>query len=79
MQFKQLRKRAGLTQEQVAEKMGVDRTTVSKWDMAINLPRAELLPKIALLYGCEVGELLIRDAEEPYTEIIHGKEDAKNV
>jgi transcriptional regulator with XRE-family HTH domain len=78
MQFKYLRKRADLTQCQVAEKLGVDRTTVSKWDIGINLPRAELLPKIALLYGCDVSELLSCDAKEPYAESIQGKEDENN-
>jgi transcriptional regulator with XRE-family HTH domain len=74
MPFKYYRKRAGLTQMQVAKELGVDRTTVSKWDIMVNLPRAELLPKIALLYGCGVADLL-----EPCNPIIQGNEVAQNV
>jgi hypothetical protein len=40
-------------------------------EVAINLPRAELLPKIALLYGCDVADLL---TSEPCNPIIQEKE-----
>jgi transcriptional regulator with XRE-family HTH domain len=45
MPFKYYRKRAGLTQEQVAKELGVDRTTVSKWDIMIRQPLKTLLTR----------------------------------
>ena len=78
MIFKQYRIRAGLTQEQVAEKLGLDRTTVSKWDLNINLPRAELLPKIALLYSCDVSDLLSSGDPEPHNNSISETEETQN-
>ncbi len=79
MGFEQCRKRAGLTQEQVAEKLGVDRTTVSKWDTATNMPRADLLFKIASLYGCDVNDLLSTTDTKSDEESIPGNEGKDNV
>jgi transcriptional regulator with XRE-family HTH domain len=31
----------GLTQKQIAEMIGVDRTTVGKWELGISIPRVE--------------------------------------
>lgn len=64
------RKRAGLLQRQVADALGVSMGTVAMWDTGRNKPRADMLPKIAKLYGCTVDELLRED--EPTT----GKETA---
>lgn len=56
------RRRAGLLQRQVAEALGVSMGTVAMWDTGRNKPRADMLPKIARLYGCTVDELL-RESE----------------
>lgn len=58
MNFKSQREKSGMTQQQAAIKFGVDRTTITKWETGKSLPRAELLPKIAKVYGCEIGQLL---------------------
>lgn len=55
------RKRAGLLQRQVAEALNVSLGTVAMWDTGRNKPRADMLPKIAKLYGCTVDELLRDD------------------
>ena len=52
------RRRAGLLQRQVAEVLGVSLGTVAMWDTGRNKPRADMLPKIAKLYGVTVDELL---------------------
>lgn len=59
------RRRAGLLQRQVAEALNVSLGTVAMWDTGRNKPRADMLPKIAKLYGCSVDELLRED--EPVT------------
>ena len=46
------RKRAGLLQRQVAEALGVSMGAVAMWDTGRNMPRADMLPKIAKLYNC---------------------------
>lgn len=58
MNFKKMREAKGLTQKQASFEFGVDRTTIAKWETGKSLPRAELLPKIATVYGCEIGQLL---------------------
>ncbi|MCL2362377.1 MAG: helix-turn-helix domain-containing protein [Defluviitaleaceae bacterium] len=56
--FKEQRKKAGLRQEKVGTQLGVTQGLVSQWETGRCLPRADLLPKIAVLYGCSVDELL---------------------
>lgn len=52
------RRRAGLLQRQAAEALGVSLSTVGMWESGKNNPRANMLPKIANLYGCTVDDLL---------------------
>lgn len=57
----ELRKTSGLTQIEVAKKLKVDQTTVSKWENGEALPRVEMLFMIARLYGVKVDNIkLIR-------------------
>lgn len=58
------RRRAGLLQRQVADALNVSLGTVAMWDTGRNKPRADMLPKIAKLYGCTVDELLREDETE---------------
>ena len=39
----------GLTQEQLAEKLGVSRQSVSKWEMEQSLPEIEKVEKVSLV------------------------------
>ena len=64
MSFLTARKNAGLTQKEVADQIGVDQTAVSFWENGKTLPRASLLPKIAMIYGVTVDELLSDRGEE---------------
>ena len=52
------RKRLGLTQEQLAERMGVSAQAVSKWENNISCPDISILPELADLFGISVDELL---------------------
>lgn len=47
----------GITQDQLAEKLGVDRSTVAKWELGKSYPRTSLLPRISEVLGCTVDEL----------------------
>ena len=57
-----------LTQEDLASKMGVTQSAVTKWENGVTFPRAELLPKIAQILNCSVDELL-RGERNEQTEI----------
>lgn len=56
--LRELRKRAGLTQIEVAERMEVLQGAVSHWEQGLHLPTARNREKLAKLYGCTVEELL---------------------
>ena len=58
MQIRVLRKTLGLSQKELADKLSIERTTVTKWESGKSNPRAELLPKIARILNCTVDELL---------------------
>lgn len=63
MGFHDARKKAGLTQDEVAKVLGVTPASVSMWETGRMMPRAYLLPKIATLYGCTIEELMTPDKE----------------
>lgn len=52
------------TQREVAKILGVQESSVSKWERGISKPRADKLPAIAKLYGCTIEELLADDIDE---------------
>ena len=58
-----LRRKAGLTQNEVAEALGVTPQAVSKWESDSSCPDIFTLPKLANLYGTTVDDLLSRESE----------------
>lgn len=61
-QLKELRAARGMTQETVAEELGVSSQTVSKWERGLLSPDISLLPKIAILYQCSLDSLFQMNA-----------------
>lgn len=55
--FAKRRIEANLMQEEAGAALGVDRSTVAKWETGKAMPRADKFPAIAKLYGCSVGDL----------------------
>jgi transcriptional regulator with XRE-family HTH domain len=55
--LRELRQRAGMTQEDVAERLDVSSQTVSKWERGILSPDIMLLPQIAILYRTSIDSL----------------------
>lgn len=68
MSFASARKRAKLTQVEVARAIGVDQSSVCLWETGKTMPRAAILSKLAALYGCTVDELLSPCDSDPTTE-----------
>lgn len=58
-----LRKENNLTQEQVADLLGVSRQAVSKWESGVTFPETEKLIRLSDLYGCSIDYLLKENAE----------------
>lgn len=52
------RRKRDLTQDQLAEKMGVSPQAVSKWENDLSCPDISLLPSLADLFGISIDELL---------------------
>lgn len=66
--LKALRKRKGITQEELATRLNVVRQTVSKWEKGLSVPDSELLIKLAEILEVPVRRLLgskIETAEQP--------------
>ncbi len=52
------RKALGMTQQELADKTGVGRTTVTMWETGAGNPRIQVLPALAKALQCTVDELL---------------------
>ena len=61
-----LRKRANLTQEQMAEKLHVTRQAVSNWETGKCQPDVETLTALSEALGCDVTELIYGAKPVPY-------------
>ena len=57
------RKKCGFSQEEVAEKLGVSRQTISKWETDETLPDIRQSKKMAMLYQVSLDELITFDAD----------------
>ena len=71
--LKEIRQNAGMTQEEVAEKIMVSRVTVSHWENGKSLPDIVSLISLSDLYSISLDELLKGDSK--MTEKV--KKDAK--
>ena len=58
------RKKSGLTQENVAEQLGVSRQTISKWETNETLPDIRQSKGLAMLYHMTLDELIEYDFDE---------------
>lgn len=63
------RKKKGMTQDQLAEAMGVSSQAVSKWENDISCPDITLLPQLADYFGMSVDDLL-RGPAAPAAQLV---------
>lgn len=64
-----LRKKAGLSQNELAWQLGVTNKAVSKWENGKCKPSTETLRKLATVYGVSVDDLLIKKGGSSTVEI----------
>ena len=60
-----LRKKAGWSQEELAEKLGVSRQSVSKWEGAQSIPDMNKILQLSNLFGVSTDYLLKDSMEAP--------------
>lgn len=58
MMIASLRKEKGMTQMELAEKMGITDKAVSKWERDLSCPDVNSLPKLAEIFDVTVDELM---------------------
>ena len=56
--LQELRREKGLTQEQLAERTGVARRTVSRWETRNNLPDLDILIELSDFYNTDLREII---------------------
>ncbi|MBO4678686.1 MAG: helix-turn-helix domain-containing protein [Lachnospiraceae bacterium] len=62
--LKELRKSKNLTQEELSEKLGVSRRSVSRWETGNNLPDLDLLIELADFYDVDLRDMLTGNTED---------------
>lgn len=67
-QLKALRKEKQITQEVLADVLGVSYQSVSRWELGVCYPDMELLPSIANYFGVTIDQLLSNDADSREAE-----------
>ncbi len=58
MMITELRKEQGMTQLQLAEKMGVTDKAVSKWERDLSCPDINSLPNLAAIFDISIDDLM---------------------
>lgn len=71
-----LRKKNNMTQEQLAEVLGVTRQSVSRWEMDVVFPETEKLIRLSKLWDCSIDYLLSEETiESEKTKETHSVKD----
>ena len=68
-----LRKKHGYSQEQLADKLGIARQTISKWENGQAIPELAGLIQLSELYGVTIDRM-VKDDDECNT-LLHRKSD----
>lgn len=66
--LKIIRKQAGFSQERLAEKLGVSRQAITKWETDTGIPDIENIMAISALFGISIDELLSNETSAKKTD-----------
>lgn len=69
--IKKLRMDSKVTQEEIAEYLGISFQAVSKWETGTTMPDITLLPEIAAFFGVRIDDLFSVDHEDELQRIDH--------
>ena len=73
-QIYELRKKANLSQEQLAEKVGVSRQTISKWELGETAPDIKQAQILSQIFNISLDELTGNDTKEVIYEKVSSTE-----
>lgn len=73
------RKKLGITQEQLAQKLDVTNQAVSKWETDQCCPDTMLLPKLADVFGITIDQLFGREAKQAVNDLPWANDDAFHI
>jgi transcriptional regulator with XRE-family HTH domain len=73
LRLTELRQAAGLTQVQLAERIGVHPSNIGYWELSGTPPRGEVLPKLAHTLGASVDTLLGVTPPKPKKQAAKGR------
>ena len=77
--FKSERKKLGLTQQQISNKLGISRSNIANWENGVNEASNDMLLKCSELFGCSVDYLLGKNKYRNYDEyLIENKKEIEN-
>ena len=78
MRLKELRNRAGLSQEELAIKFDTTSATISRWETGKHMPkRKNILKRISQFFHCTIDDLLSDDENPPSTPSPEGAKKTK--
>jgi transcriptional regulator with XRE-family HTH domain len=69
----ELRKKAGMTQQDLADKLNITDKAISKWERGLSSPDIDTIPRIAQIFGVTSEELLNAKLKEEEPELMSYK------
>lgn len=69
----ELREAAGLTQQQLADKLGVPQSNITFWERSEKPPRGEVLPKLSVVLNVSADALLRLAPPKPKKQVAKGR------
>lgn len=63
MSIKTVRESKNLTQQYIANELGISRSSVAMWETGEAMPRAGKLPELARILGCTIDELFAEESD----------------
>lgn len=76
--LQQLRKKSGLTQEQLAARLTVSRQAVSKWELDDAVPDTENVVQLSRIFSVSCDYLLREEVEEPDAVLVPAVQDPQH-
>ena len=75
----ELRKKSGYSQEELAEKLGVSRQSVSKWESNNTYPETDKIIQIANIFDCSMDDLINDKVTDIESSLRKNKNNIYNV